>query len=132
MKFTKEIEKFLKGPNFLVLGTLNKSGTIQMSPVWYEFDGKVFRFSTVSARVKYNNLIRDARCTFVIYDNKNPYRYVQVQGKVSKFTRKGGHDFIDKLAKHYMGKDKYPYDPERKEERVTFTITPSHFFAFGF
>lgn len=118
----------------MVLGTYKEDGSIQMTPVWFEYDEKenVFRFSTTGNRVKYKNLTRDPRCTFVIYDLENPYQYIQVRGKVTDYTREGGHDFIDKLTKRYMGKDKYPGDPERKEDRVTFTITPEHYSTQGF
>lgn len=134
MEFPKSIKDFLKKPNFMILSELNSGGTIHSTIVWYEYDSdkNLFRFSTTSDRVKYKNLTKNSTCTFVIPNEDNMYQYVQVEGEVTSYTKKGGHDFIDKLTKHYMGKDKYPYDPERKEDRVTFTITPENFFAYGF
>ncbi|MCH7641112.1 PPOX class F420-dependent oxidoreductase [Patescibacteria group bacterium] len=132
MRFSKKITEFLKQPNFMVLGTFNPRGTIQMTPVWYMFDEAVFRFSTTTDRVKHRNLSKDPRVTFVIYDNQNPYRYVQIRGKITDSTKKGGHDFIDTLAKHYLEKDRYPFDLDRKLDRITYTITPKRSQAFGF
>ncbi len=131
MKFTKAVRKFLEEPNFMVLGTLRKDGSMQMTIVWYEFDGKVFRISTTSSRVKYRNLLNDPRVTFVIYDRDNQYRYVQIRGKVKSHTKKGGHDFIDKLSWKYFKKKIYPNDPDRKEDRVTFTLTPESVSSMG-
>ena len=134
MEFPEDVRKFLKEPNFMFLSEFSPDRTIHSTIVWYEFNSKkgVFRFSTTGDRVKYRNLTKDPRCTFVIPNTKNMYQYVQVQGKVADYTRKNGHDFIDSEAKRYLNKDKYPYDPERKEDRVTFTIKPERLFTSGF
>jgi len=132
VNISKEIKAFLKKPNFMVLGTTNDDGSIQMSPVWYEYDNEVFLISTTTPRAKHKNLQNNPKITFVIYDNENPYRYISMRGTVDKGTKEGGHDMIDKLAKHYLGKDKYPWDPKREQDRITYTITPSYFHSFGF
>lgn len=132
MKFAKDVKTFLKEPNYMVLGTLRKDGSIQMTLVWFDYDGKNFSFSTTTDRVKHKNLSNDPRATFVICDRENPYRYVQVQGKVIQSTKVKGHDYIDMLAKKYMGRDTYPYDPHRMEDRITYTISPTRHSAVGF
>ncbi len=134
MEFPKNIEDFFSKPNFMTLSEFNLDGTIHSTIVWFEYDpeNNGFRFSTTGDRIKHRNLNKDPRCTFVIANLENMYQFVQVRGEVTDQTREGGHDFIDKLAKHYMGKDTYPFDPERKDDRVTFTITPKSFFTMGF
>ncbi|MGA7489890.1 MAG: hypothetical protein WBW74_23450 [Xanthobacteraceae bacterium] len=42
-----------------------------------------------------------------ILDPDNPYRYVQVRGRVRRVTEVGAADHIDSLAKKYLGQDKY-------------------------
>lgn len=134
MNFPKDVTEFLLLPNFMILSDFNPDGTIHSTLVWYEYDPKEgkFRFNTTGERIKYRNLTKNPNCTFVIPNTKNMYQYVQVRGKVTAYTREGGHDFIDSEAKRYVGKDKYPYDPERKEDRVSFTITPESYFSVGF
>lgn len=134
MKFPKDIKEFLEKPNFMILSEHNPDGSIHSTIVWYIYYPKKneFKVSITSPRIKYRNLKKDPSLTFVIPNTDNMYQYVQVQGKVTDFTKKGGHDFIDKEAKRYMDKDTYPYDPERKEDRVTLTITPKKFFSVGF
>lgn len=134
MKFPEDVAEFLKKPNFMVLSDFNPDGSIHSTIVWYEFDPKerVFRISITGDRVKYRNLTKNPNCTFVVPNAENMYQYVQVRGEVINYTREGGHDFIDSESKRYLGQDKYPYDPERKEDRVTFTITPKSFFSVGF
>ena len=118
----------------MILSEHDADGTIHSTIVWYEFDenNNTFRVSITSQRVKYKNINKDPKVSFVIPNTENMYQYVEGDGKVTDQTREGGHDFIDSEAKRYLGKDTYPYDPERKEDRVTITITPTKFFSVGF
>jgi hypothetical protein len=56
-------------------------------------------------------------------DPENPYRYLQVRGKVTRMTEDGASAHIDSLAKKYLGKDKYPF-AQPGEVRVMYEITP--------
>jgi hypothetical protein len=56
-------------------------------------------------------------------DPDNPYRYLEVRGRVSEVTEEGASDHIDKMAKKYMGVDKYPYR-SAGEVRVLYKIKP--------
>ena len=56
-------------------------------------------------------------------DPANPYRYIQIRGKVTRATEAGAVAHIDSLAKKYMGVDKYPYH-QPGEVRVTYEIEP--------
>ena len=132
MKISKKLEKFLSQPNFMVMSTIKADGSIQSSVVWYEYAAGKFRVSVTTTRAKYKNIVKDKRVSLLIHDHENPYQYMQFSGEVSSKTKKGGHDFIDKLAKHYLNKDKYPFDPERKEDRVILTITPETSTQMGF
>ena len=134
MKFPKDVIDFIRKPNYMFLSEHNPDGSIHSTIVWYEFNANknIFRFSTTSDRVKYRNLAKDPRVTFIIVAEGNMYQYVQVRGRVTSFTRKGAYDFIDSESKRYMGVDKYPYEPKRDKDRVTYTITPQKFFSNGF
>lgn len=134
MRFPKDVVDFLKKPNYMFLSEHNPDGTIHSTIVWYEYGPKdnVFRFSTTSERVKYRNLAKDPNVTFIIVPEGNMYQYVQVRGKVTSSARKGAYGFIDSETKRYMGKNKYPYEPKRDKDRITYTITPESFFSVGF
>ena len=60
-----------------------------------------------------------------ITDPDNPYRYVQIRGKVSRVTEEGADRHIDKMAKKYLDKDKYPFG-KPGEVRVLFEIEPTN------
>ena len=56
-----------------------------------------------------------------IMDPDNPYRYLQIRGKVSRMTEQGADAHINSLAKKYLDQDKYPFS-RPDEVRVTFEI----------
>jgi len=64
---------------------------------------------------------RDSRVTMTIIDPENPYRYVEVRGRVTDITQEGASAHIDKMAKKYLDKDKYPF-AQPGEVRVLYTV----------
>ena len=111
-------------PAFAHLTTLMPDGSPQVSPVWCEFDGTHVVINSAKGRQKDRNMRRDRRIALAISDPENPYRYLQVRGKVVEITEQGAEAHINKLSHKYLGKD-YPYaDPN--STRVIYKIEPTH------
>jgi PPOX class probable F420-dependent enzyme len=110
--------------SFAHLATLMKDGSPQVTPVWFDLTNGVIRVNTARGRVKDRNLKVGSRVALSISDPDNPYRYVQVRGKVTKETEEGADAHIDSLAKKYMGVDSYPYR-NAAEKRVIYYIEPT-------
>jgi PPOX class probable F420-dependent enzyme len=115
---------------FAHLATLMPDGSPQVNPVWVDYDGSHVVFNTARGRWKDKNLQRDARVAIEVQDPDNPYRYLQVRGKVTDITEQGADAHIDKMAKKYLEKDKYPFG-QPGEVRVIFKITPESVDAHG-
>ena len=115
---------------FANLATVNADGTPQVTPVWFDFDGTHLRFNTARGRVKERNIARNKTVALSILDPDNPYRYVQIRGKVSDGTEQGADAHIDSLAKKYLGQDKYPYR-RPGEVRVMFSVLPERVQTMG-
>ena len=115
---------------FCHLATVGTDGRPQVTPVWCDFDGTHVRINTARGRVKDRNLKANPHVALSAQDPDNPYRYVQVRGRVSEMTEKGADAHIDALAKKYMGKDKYPYR-QPGEVRVMVKITPESVQGMG-
>jgi PPOX class probable F420-dependent enzyme len=113
----------LQKPAFANLATLNPDGSPQVTPVWVDFDGTNLVVNTARGRMKDRNLQRDPRVAVSIADPENPYRYMGVQGRVIEMTESGADAHIDKMAKKYLGKDKYPFRAPG-EVRVIVKIAP--------
>ena len=115
---------------FANLATLMPDGKPQVTPVWVEFDGHHVVINTAEGRQKDKNLQRDKRVALSIMDPDNPYRYLEVRGKVVERTHNGADANIDALAKKYLGKDKYPFR-QPNEVRVIYKIEPQHVTTMG-
>jgi len=108
---------------FANLATINADGTPQVTPVWFDWDGRHLRINSAKGRVKDKNLRRTPSVALSIQDPDNPYRYVQIKGRVTSVTETGADAHIDALAKKYLGQDRYPYR-KADEVRVTYVIAP--------
>ncbi len=115
---------------FANLATVNPDGTPQVTPVWVDYDGAHIRFNTAKGRLKDKNLRRNPVVALSIQDPDNPYRYLQVRGRVADVTESGADAHIDSLAKKYLGQDKYPYR-RPGEVRVIYRITPERVQTMG-
>ena len=115
---------------FASLGTLMPDGRPQVTPVWVDFDGEYVVFNSAKGRQKDRNVRRDPRVALAIVDPDNPYRYMEIRGTVAEITEQGANEHINKLAKKYMGLDKYPY-ARPEEVRVIYKIEPEKVSVMG-
>jgi PPOX class probable F420-dependent enzyme len=110
--------------------TLMPDGSPQTTPVWVDFeDGKVI-VNTALGRQKDKNVRHDPRVAVTLIDPENPYRYLEIRGRVAEVTQNGAEKHIDKMAKKYLDKDKYPF-ARPGEQRVLIKITPERFNTMG-
>jgi PPOX class probable F420-dependent enzyme len=105
------------------LATVMPDGSPQVTPVWFDYTGGLVRVNSAKGRVKVRNMAEGARVALAIVDPENPYRYIQIRGRVARVTEQGASEHIDSLSKKYLGKDKYPFG-QPGDVRVTFEIEP--------
>jgi PPOX class probable F420-dependent enzyme len=120
----------LEKKGFAHLATVGRDGRPQVTPVWVDFDGTHVRINTARGRVKDRNLATNPQVALSVQDPDNPYRYVQIRGRVTEMTEQGADAHIDSLAKKYMGVDRYP-GRQPNEKRVLVKITPEHVQGMG-
>ncbi|MCK9517640.1 MAG: PPOX class F420-dependent oxidoreductase, partial [Dehalococcoidia bacterium] len=70
------------------------------------------------------------RLALSVHDSGNPYRYIEIRGKVVEKTHEGADAHIDKMAQKYLGEDKYPWKSPN-EQRVIYRIRPEHINTMG-
>ena len=116
-------------PAFAHLATLMPDGRPQVTPVWVAYDGRHVHINTAIGRQKDRNLIKDGRVALSILDPDNPYRYLEVRGRVVERTEQGADASIDALSQRYIGKA-YPFR-QPGEKRVLFKIEPEHITGMG-
>jgi PPOX class probable F420-dependent enzyme len=90
-----------------------------------EQDGSHLFINTSLGRLKERNLIREPRVALSVVDSQNPFRTVAIRGRVveRRGPSEGADEHIDRLAKKYLGVDKYP-NRRPGEDRVTLRIKP--------
>ena len=115
---------------FAHVATVGRDGTPQVTPVWVDYDGTHVRFNTARGRVKDKNLQRSPKIALSVQDPDNPYRYVQVRGRVVEMTEKDADAHIDALSKKYTGRDKYA-NRRPGEVRVIVKILPEKVQSMG-
>ena len=123
------IAKLLEEKNFAFVATLMKDGSPQITPVWIDFekDTNTILINTAEGRVKHQNISRDPRIAISVVNHDNPYEMVTIRGKVIEQITKDAAEHADKLAKKYLGLDKYPYHSPN-EKRVILKIEPERVF----
>jgi PPOX class probable F420-dependent enzyme len=115
---------------FASLATLMPDGRPQVTPVWCDFDGEHVIFNSAKGRQKDKNVRRDPRVSLAVIDPENPYRYIEIRGRIVEITEEGANEHINKMAKKYLGVDKYPYG-RAGEVRVIYKIKPEHVQVMG-
>jgi PPOX class probable F420-dependent enzyme len=112
----------LEGPKrpLANLATVMPDGTPQVTPVWFDWHDGAIRINTAKGRVKARNMKPGAAVALAIVDPDNPYRYVQIRGRVRRMTEEGAAAHIDQLSRKYLGHD-YEWG---KDDRIIFEIEP--------
>jgi PPOX class probable F420-dependent enzyme len=112
------------------LGTLMPDGSPQVTPVWIDVEQDRLVVNSAKGRAKDRNMRRDPRVSIAVIDPDNPYRYLEIRGRVVEVSEKGADQHIDKMANKYLGKETYPFR-KQGEVRVRYIIEPDHFTSMG-
>jgi PPOX class probable F420-dependent enzyme len=127
----ENVRRFLEKPNFAVLATHAPGGRLQATPVWFLYVDSHILINTSKGRQKLRNLQANPEVALAILDREDPYRYVQIRGRVTNFDTQNGARDIDRLSHRYTG-GPYPYPGgDRPENRVSIHITPEHVNTMG-
>jgi PPOX class probable F420-dependent enzyme len=119
----------LKAKNFAYLATLMNDGSPQVTPTWIDLDedSGIISIPTVEGRIKHKNVSADPRVAICISDGNNPYNMVLIRGRVIEKTKEGAVEHTDRLAKKYLGVDRYPFLTPI-EKRMILKIKPERVF----
>jgi len=108
IKLPESARKMLQDKAYGHVVTSAPNGRPQATMVWVDAEGDEVLFNTAEGREKARNLRRDPRVVISIQDRNNPQAYLLVHGMAS-VAETGADAHIDKLAKRFLGVDKYPY-----------------------
>jgi PPOX class probable F420-dependent enzyme len=115
---------------FLDLATTMPDGSPQVTPVWFNHDGDTLLINSAKGRVKDHNMRTHPEVACLIVDPDNPYRYVQIMGRVEEIVedKAVAEKHINDLNEKYHGKRGYPIGDA---ERVQYRIRPEQISTMG-
>jgi PPOX class probable F420-dependent enzyme len=130
MAFPESHADILDKKAFWHIATIGPDGEVQSSPVWAGRDGDHVVFSLTTGRQKYHNLEANPTIALSATDPDNPYRYLEIRGRVVRFDDDASNAFIDSMAKKYMDVDAYPFH-QPGDHRVKVVVEPTHTTSMG-
>jgi PPOX class probable F420-dependent enzyme len=111
----------LEEVNFGHLGTIRPNDTVQVTPMWFEFDGEQVRFTHTTKRQKYRNLQHNPSMALSVIDPQQPHRYLEVAGKLVDILPDPDGVFYVRLRNRYGDPDQAP--PPDKADRVVLVMS---------
>jgi PPOX class probable F420-dependent enzyme len=106
------------------LATTRPDGSVQVNPMWFDWDGERLRFTHTAKRQKYRNVRHDPRVAVSIADPDNPYRYLELRGVVEGIEEDPSGAYYVHLAERYNA----PWGnrpPPDAADRVVFLVRPT-------
>jgi PPOX class probable F420-dependent enzyme len=91
----------LDRPLFAHLATVRPDGSPQSGVMWFAWDGERARFSHTRTRQKLRNLAHEPRVSFHLVDPENPYRTLEVRGRVESIDADPDAIFYRSLQQRY-------------------------------
>lgn len=125
-KFVRLLQDETKA--FAFLATVMPDLSPQVTPVWFNTDGKHILINTAKGRVKDSNMRSRPNVALAIPDPENPYHYLQIRGHVVEISEKGAEEHFQTLAQIYTGK---PFENKMDQIRVIYKILPERIDAHG-
>jgi PPOX class probable F420-dependent enzyme len=121
MPLSDSVLAMLRAPSICYVATTMPDGSPQVTQTWVDTDGEHVVINTVQGFQKLRNMARDPRVAVAIEDRQQPFRYVQLRGRVVETTTEGGADHIEMLSHKYMG-GPYVWHSGRDSVRVIVKI----------
>jgi PPOX class probable F420-dependent enzyme len=116
-----DLSDLLKRPLFASLGTIRPDDTVQVSPMWFDYDGEHLRFTHTTKRAKFRNLQRNPSMSLMIFDPDKPLRYVELRGSLVEVEPDPTGAYYVHLGRRYGNADQQP--PPDKADRVVLVMS---------
>lgn len=93
-------QDIIERSQIVMLGTNGPDAEPQITALWFHFDGETVRMSIADSRQKLKNLQRDPRASALFVDPDNPYRTIELRGRVD-IEPDPNYEFAAKIGEKY-------------------------------
>ena len=104
---------------YAYLATTMQDGSPQVTPVWFNVEGNFILINSARGRVKDRNMRARSSVALLIADPMDPFRYIQVRGRIIEIIENGALEHIGRLSMKYRGR---PWSPVPGQTRVIFRL----------
>lgn len=116
-----DLVDLLERPLFAALGTVRPDSTVQVNPMWFEYDGEHLLFTHTTYRAKYRNLQANPSMSLLVVDPDDPMRFVEVRGALVETRPDPTGAFYVHLGQRYGDPDQQP--PPDSADRVILVMS---------
>lgn len=99
-----KLTDFTREPLLAIVTTVNPDGSPQATPVWYDYDGKYFWFTSHSGRVKVCNIRLNPKVSLVVVDT-SCYGTPMIVNGIAEIIEAGAQEATEKVAIRYEGEE---------------------------
>jgi PPOX class probable F420-dependent enzyme len=117
-------QRLLEEPFYGALGTIRPDDTVQVSPMWFLYDGETIRFTHTTTRAKYRNLQSNPSMSLAVFDPGHEYTYLEVRGRLVEVIPDPTGAFYVTLGRRYGNAQQQP--PADSADRVILVMSIEH------
>jgi PPOX class probable F420-dependent enzyme len=122
------VKKLIEAKTYANVATLMLDGSPHVTQTWVDHDGDIVLINTFEGSQKHKNAVRNPKIALDVCDPTSPFNVAMIRGRVSEVTFEGAEEHIDRMAKKYLGQDKYQMR-RPGVRRVLIKIEPTHVMA---
>jgi PPOX class probable F420-dependent enzyme len=122
------VKKLIEAKVYANVATLMKDGSPHVTQTWVDHDGDIVLINTNEGSQKHKNAVRNPKVALDVCDPTNPYNMAAIRGLVKEVTFEGAEEHIDRMARKYLGVDRYQ-NRQPGVRRVLIKIEATHVVA---
>jgi PPOX class probable F420-dependent enzyme len=133
-------KQLLDKPIACVLGLIGNDGRVNMTPMWFDYEGDTVLVNVATHRKKVEWIRNNGRVSILIVNPENAYHWVSIKATLEREILEddpeegaGVTEQLDRIWTKYMNQDP-PYglrDPSIDERRVLFVCKVDRVATFG-
>ena len=125
--FPPEVRELLSRPNPAVITSVRPDGQPVSVPTWYLMEGDRILVNMDEGRKRLDYLREDPRVSISVLADDDWYTHVSMQGRVVDMADDDNLEGIDRLSRHYRGRDY----PARRRGRVNAWVEVDRWHGWG-
>ena len=119
------VKKLIEAKVYANVATLMPDGSPHVTQTWVDHDGDIVLINVVEGSQKHRNATRNPKIALDVCDPASPFNMAVIRGRVKEVTFDGTEEHIDKMAKKYLGQEKYQMQVPGKR-RALIKIEATH------